>query len=309
MQNIVGHFSILQSLEKLFDTGRMPHALMLIGPKGIGKRLIAERFAKRLILGPSQSISLMGDTEALAYDESHPFYPQIEAGACPDYLHITPEEGKKSITVEAVRNTLAKLALSSDGKRVVIIDAADDMNTSAANALLKTLEEPGEGVHLVLLVHSQSKILPTIISRCRQFRISPLSDADVLSVMKQQNLDVNDATLSQYVSMSGGCPGEALKQLQEGSEIVPLIQDYMDKRLDQNHFTASKLAESIAAKKAVPLALDILLSMLSMYAKRTHSAVDAEKYQKVQKRLNEMTIFNINPQLTLEAALVDVLQS
>lgn len=308
MDQIIGHSQVLQTLEKLFETERIPHALMLIGPKGIGKRKIAERFGKRLILGASSSMSLMGENEPLAYDEGHPYFPQIEAGSCPDYLAIEPEDGKKSIGVEGIRKTLSKLALSSEGKRVVIVDAADDMNNNAANALLKTLEEPGEGIHLILLVHSQSKILPTIISRCRQFRVSPLGDVDVLDVLKKEAPDTDASELKKFATLSGGCPGEALKQLNEGAEILPLIQEFLDNRSSQTVLSASQLSEKIAVKKAVPLALDMLLSVLSASAKANLQPHDAEIYQKVQKRLDEMTVFNVNPQLTLEAALNDVLK-
>ena len=207
MKNLIGHESVQKQLNNLFETGRVPHAIMLHGAKGIGKRLIAEVFARRLLCGESKDLA--ANRELLTYDENHILYPQIEACSTPDYLLIEPEEGKKLIAVETVRKALKKLSLSSDGQRILIIDAVDQMNPNSANALLKTLEEPGQGVHIILIAHSLSRLLPTIVSRCRQFRVSNLSNDEVDTVLKVEIPEKSAVEIDILVELANGCPGEA----------------------------------------------------------------------------------------------------
>ena len=111
MKPLVGHLETQKNLNALLESGNMPHALILSGAKGIGKRLIAEQFGRRLLCGPEEGA--MFAPEGLSCNESHELYPQIEASACPDFLMVELEEKKKSISVEQIRTTLSKLSLSS----------------------------------------------------------------------------------------------------------------------------------------------------------------------------------------------------
>ena len=177
------------------------------------------------------------------------------------------------------------------------------MNASSSNALLKTLEEPGEGIHLILLAHNVSKLLPTIVSRCRHFRIAPMETKDVIQILKTERPKLSTTELENFATLSGGSPGEAMKKVDDGKDILPLITDFLANKTSQNHITAASLAETIGVKKKVPLALDILLSCLAAEAKSNPTLETAEAYRIVQQKLDEMTVYNISPALTLETAL------
>lgn len=303
MKNVVGHLDVQKQLNALFDTGLLPHAIMLQGPKGVGKRLLAELFARRLLCGAAPA-GLIAE-EGLTYDDTHELYPQIEAGSTPDYLVLEPLEGKKGISVEQVRDTLRALSYSSDGKRVVIVDAADEMNSNAANALLKTLEEPGEGVHIILLVHNVSKILPTIISRCRQFRVTKLNDLELADVLKTEMQGLSAVEVDKLVELAAGCPGEALRLGEVGTQILEMIDGYLSQKSVLN---AIHLAEQLQVKKLSPTALELLLTRISQKAKTSsNSYAWASLYQKIDEKRRNMEIYNTNPQLVLETSLMDVI--
>src|SRR5690606_17836036 len=159
------------------ESQRLPHAILLHGPKGIGKRLLADHLAWHLIAGSGSA----GDN-ILGHNPNSAEAAQLGAGANGNYVVLEPTESKL-IRVDDVRATLSRIALSAEGWRVVIVDCADDMNENSANALLKTLEEPQPQVLMVLISHNPSRLLPTIISRCRQLRLSPLSLAEMKQVL------------------------------------------------------------------------------------------------------------------------------
>lgn len=303
MKNVIGHLGVQNQLNALFESGLLPHAILLHGPKGVGKRLLAELFARRLLCGPAAGGLIA--PEGLSYDEHHELYPQIEAESTPDYLVIEPEDGKKSISVENVRNTLKSLSLSSDGKRVVIIDAADEMNSNSANALLKTLEEPGQGVHIILLAHNMSKLLPTIVSRCRQFRVNKLKDSELEQVLNVELEASSAVEIDKLVELAAGCPGEALRLGEVGTDLLEMIDGYMNQK---GVLRAVNLAEKIQQKKLSPMALELLLTRIAQKAKTSPNAHDwASLYQKIDQKRKNMDVFNLNPQLVLETSLMDVI--
>ncbi|MAI07935.1 MAG: hypothetical protein CMF61_03160 [Magnetococcales bacterium] len=304
MKPLVGHLETQKNLNALLESGNMPHALILSGAKGIGKRLIAEQFGRRLLCGPEEGA--MFAPEGLSCNESHELYPQIEASACPDFLMVELEEKKKSISVEQIRTTLSKLSLSSDGKRIVIIDDADTMNKNAANALLKTLEEPGEGVHIVLIVHNISKILPTIISRCRHFRVSTLKENEVEEILKTELPELSAIQIDELVEISKGSVGDAMRLMENGTLVFELIDGFFK---NPSKLNAIQLAEQLQVKKLAPLGVELLLSRIALKAKDdTENAYKwASLYSKINKKRSDMDIFNLSPQLVLETALMDVI--
>lgn len=304
----IGHKNTATLLETMLLEEKLPHAILLSGAKGLGKRRFADVLMRRILCGPKEAdtSSLFGDDAPmlpLAYNENHPILPQIEAGSSPDVHYIMPESGKKMIRVEDVRAVLQKLSLAAEGKRVIIVDVADQMNNASANALLKTLEEPGEGVCLILLSHNISKLLPTIVSRCRHFKLSPLSSEDVLSVISEHVQDMNAESLKTAVDLCGGCPGEALRLLKDGQTLLPLIDDLLLAKPLTHQAEIVKFAETLLKSKDVPLVFDIILSRLYLTARALKSQEMASLYAEIQNKLNEMLTYNMNPQLTLEVVL------
>lgn len=147
-------------------SAKMPHALMLAGPRGIGKRHLADALAQLLLChGPIEGTPC-GKCRSCILNQSKTH---------PDMLWLEPEEGSKAIKVDQVRElteTLNKTA-QQGGYKVVIVEPAEAMNANAANALLKSLEEPAAQTLIVLVSHNPSSVLPTIRSRC-QLRLLPM---------------------------------------------------------------------------------------------------------------------------------------
>jgi DNA polymerase-3 subunit delta' len=187
---LVGHAEAAAMLVQAYKAGKLPHALILSGPIGIGKATLAYHLAHHLLKYPDHRAA--PDVLA-APDPSSSLYRQIASGAHPSVLHLTrpyddrAKRFKTVVAVDEIRKVGQFLSLTShDGSyRVVIVDAADDMNTNAANALLKNLEEPPKRTLFVLVVHAPGSLLPTIRSRCQTVRLAPLADHELLAMLER----------------------------------------------------------------------------------------------------------------------------
>jgi DNA polymerase-3 subunit delta' len=169
---LIGHSDVIQQLQTLLGAGRLPHALLLHGPRGVGKRLIAEHLAWRLIAGG----------QGMQPDVNAPAYHQLVAGSNPDLHILAPEEKKKSTSIKQVRALLENLQRTADTQRVVIVDSVDDLTEESPHVLLKTLEEPRPGLTFILLSHALGSVLPTIRSRTRLVRVGTLSGSEQMLV-------------------------------------------------------------------------------------------------------------------------------
>jgi DNA polymerase-3 subunit delta' len=169
---LIGHAEVISQLQTLLAAGRLPHALLLHGPKGVGKRLLAEHLAWRLIAGG----------QGMRVDVNAPAYYQLVAGSNPDLHILAPEEKKKSTSIRQVRALLENLQRTADTQRVVIVDSVDELTDESPHVLLKTLEEPRPGLTFVLISHALGGVLPTIRSRARLVRVGTLSSQEQMLV-------------------------------------------------------------------------------------------------------------------------------
>jgi DNA polymerase-3 subunit delta' len=190
--------------------GRLHHAWLLTGPEGIGKATFAYRAARRLLGAPPDPRRGL-----LGADPAHPVSRQIIGRAHPDLLVLerVGEDGKvrKNIPVDEARRLSEFFAKSpaSAPYRVAIVDAADDLNVNAANALLKTLEEPPPKGVLLMVAHSPGRLLSTIRSRCRRLGFTPLDQAAAAAFVRAR-AEVSEEAALRLAKMSGGAPGRAL---------------------------------------------------------------------------------------------------
>ena len=206
---LTGHERAEQALEDSRRRGRLHHAWLLTGPEGVGKATFAYRAARRLLGAPANE-----DFGVLGSDPEHPVCRQMMARAHPDLfvLERLGEDGKtrKVIPVDEVRGLSEFFSKSpaSAPHRVAIVDAVDDMNVNAANALLKTLEEPPAHGVLMLVSHSPGRLLATIRSRCRRLAFSPMPlDEAAAFVRAREDISGDDAM--RLAQMAGGAPGRA----------------------------------------------------------------------------------------------------
>jgi len=185
------------TIERAWRIGRLPHALMLEGPQGLGKSVFARRVAA-MVLGRDEIDPDRGLTH-------------------PDLNMLTLAEGKKQIVVEQVRELCAELAMTSyaSGYKVAIIDPAERMNINAANSLLKTLEEPTDDT-LLILVRSRLDTLPaTVASRCQRLRFAVPTEDDAVDWLEQQDAGRDWRPLLHIVA---GAPLAALRAAEEGMD-------------------------------------------------------------------------------------------
>jgi DNA polymerase-3 subunit delta' len=223
---LIGHDGAERDVLESWAAGRLHHAWLLRGPRGVGKATLAYRIA-RARLAAEEGDALFGPTapDTLDVAPDHPVARRIAAEAEPRLLTLTRELATKpgstalvtpyrlraEITVDAVRRLGRFLHLSAadGGWRAVIVDAADEMNRSAANALLKLLEEPPERVILLLVAHAPGRLPPTIRSRCRALDLAPLGPADLTEAVTAAGGEA-EAGMA-LAALSGGSPGEALR--------------------------------------------------------------------------------------------------
>lgn len=274
-----------------FNAGRLHHAWLLSGPRGSGKATLAYTLARFLLsIHPGQVGLLNGSqtTNTLEIIEDHPVRKRVLAGSEPGLRVVTRSENEKTgrirdaIVVNDIRNLSEFFQLSAvdGGRRVVIIDTADDLNTAAANALLKMLEEPPADATLLLLSHQPSQLLPTIRSRCRNLKLNKLSAQDLAAALSQ--VDVGEAMGPELAELSRGSVGEALRLINlSGLEIYRELMAIFETLPNLDRTRALRLAEATAQRGAeqkrelfVEL-LDIALSRLARQGATGQTALNA----------------------------------
>lgn len=261
-----------------YGTGRLHHGWLLTGPRGVGKATLAWRIASFLLCAPEGGGGLFGAPDlpaTLDIDPENPIARRIHAGSEPRLFVLRrgwDEERKRLktvITVDEVRRMKSFFALSSadGGARVAIVDSADEMNPSAANALLKLLEEPPASVTILLVSHQPSGLLPTIRSRCRELRLAPLPAQAIAAALEQAGVAVEDEGPA-LAALSGGSVGEAIRLtnldgLQDYAAIVSLFSTLP--RLDRP--AALSLAASLGARGSEPR-FDLALTLFDLFLSR-----------------------------------------
>jgi DNA polymerase-3 subunit delta' len=210
-ERIRGHDAVIEGFRRAVRRGRLAHAYLFTGPPGVGKRLFAFELGKALLCeGQPQR------DELRACDRC-PSCIQVEAGTHPDFITAARPPESPAFPVELMRSVCASFALKparGHGK-VVILDDADDLedpitHNAAANAFLKTLEEPPPRSVLILIGSSPDRQLPTILSRCQVVRFAPLPNDLVEELLQAQGVD--DPQLRRHLlRLAAGSPGSALE--------------------------------------------------------------------------------------------------
>jgi DNA polymerase III subunit delta' len=181
---------------------RLHHAVLLSGPAGIGKRLLGELLARSVLCRSAERGQACGSCRDCRL---------AAAGSHPDLLRIAPEEPGKQIRIEQIRGELADFVMRTPGishAKAVVIDPAEAMNTHTANCLLKSLEEPAPGTHVVLLSDAPARLLPTVRSRCQHLGLRP-PPPEVAGEWLRSVCGATDA--EDLLGIAAGCPLAALR--------------------------------------------------------------------------------------------------
>lgn len=231
--NLIGHAEAQASIREAWDAGRLPHALLLGGPEGVGKATFAYRVARFVLSGGA------APAHSLAVDATNTAARQVSALSHPDLLVLrrTPNDSGKlptmipAETVRRVRSFFGSTA-ALGGWRVCIVDTLDEMNAQGANALLKTLEEPPSRSLFLLVSHAPGRLLPTIRSRCWMVHLRALETAEVvaaLEALSESMPGLDRARFEEAAEASGGSVREALALLSgDGLEVRKATSQLLD---------------------------------------------------------------------------------
>ncbi len=236
---LLGQETAEQGFLDAWRSGRMHHAWLITGPKGVGKATLAWRIARFLLAEQPAEAGLFGEAPAppttLGLPEDHPVTRRTSALSEPRLCLVRrgwDEKNKRlraEITVDESRKLKSFLSLSAadGGRRVILVDSVDEMNTSAANALLKILEEPPPRTTLLLVSHQPARLLPTIRSRCRELRCASLAPAPLAEALAATGADPPDDSEA-LAELSGGSPGAALELVTlDGLSTYAAVADLM----------------------------------------------------------------------------------
>lgn len=269
-----------QDFLSAYTSGRLHHGWLITGPKGLGKATLAWRIARFLLATPeSQDDGLFGappPPETLGIAPDHPVMRRTLALSEPGLFLLRrswddkAKRLKTQLTVDEVRKLKGFFTLSSaeGGRRVVIVDSMDELNVSAANAILKLLEEPPARTVLLMISHQPSRLLPTIRSRCRELRLGPLDPEDMARALGQAGAEVRTDEAQALSALAAGSVGAALRLLNhDGLKLYADLVRLLDTlpRLDRPRAIA--LGESTAGKANEPR-LDLVLTLMDLVLAR-----------------------------------------
>ncbi len=332
LKDIIGQDRSVSILKGCIAKERIPHALLFAGDEGIGKMLTAVNFAKALNCGGMKGEELQAtggllfelpeedrpglerDTQNDACDKC-PSCQKIESGNHPDVFILGPEGDGGQITVQAIRQLEESLSYKPfEGRwKIAIVDDADKLNQSAANAFLQTLEEPSTQSILILISSRPDLLLPTIRSRCQRISFSPLPIDTMGRLLKEKFRDMDDEQARLLSVLSGGRLGYALgdnlinqreqcfsifRQMLENFEEEP----WEDKEAMEDWFEWSQLLlRDMAVYSATGQEVFLMNTDHAEYIKavsRDAGLKDILKLARELYNIKRRLAFNLNKQLT-----------
>lgn len=261
---------------------RMPHALLLSGLPGLGKEVFARTLAERLLC--EQDNDYQSDYACGKCRACH----LVSVGTHPDYFYLAPEEDSASIKVQQLRDLIEKFATQSRGNRyrVAIINPAEAMNRTSANALLKILEEP-PGPTLFILVTSHMKALPsTILSRCQKIYFTADDSAAALSWLQPQL--VSEANAELLLKLADFAPLQTIELIEEKYlETRSQVLQTLEKIITKEIFPLAAVIhfKDINLSRVLQILLSIILDLVRLHFHVSHQYIINSDYLNILNKL------------------------
>jgi DNA polymerase III subunit delta' len=292
VSDILGQNTPINAFLSAMRGERPHHGWLFAGAEGVGKASLALLAARRL-LAEAADPSL--EQAGLRLSENHPTAALLDAWSHPDFILIERlpkdskvadkprpewegEERRRSIITDQIRDLSRRFAThpTFSTRRIVVIDGAETLELSAANALLKMLEEPPLGTVFILISHAPGRLLPTIRSRCRMLRFAGLDDAAMTSALRAQLPKANAEEIASLVTTGNGSPGRAIKFA--GLDIADLTKslDRLATHGDPQNRERISLASAMSTKSAQPR-FEALLSLVPRFMAERAKAMTGPK--------------------------------
>ena len=298
---IVGQDRAVAQFLDAWKNRRLHHAWLLAGPRGVGKASFARAAACRVLADAARPV--MG--EGLDVPDSHPISHLLAAGSHPDFRMLERLENPKTgnlargISVDQVRGLgeLIGSTPSLSAWRAIVIDAADDLENSAANALLKMLEEPPANTIFFLVAHAPGRLLPTIRSRCRRLEFGPLDDGAMTSLLGRLIPGENSPEL---VRIAAGSPGRALQSA--SLDLAPLEADAraMMAEGDADNARRSRLASALSGKAQAERYAAFLALVPALIAREARTAEEPRRTRALDAYARARDTVALAPRLSLD---------
>jgi DNA polymerase III subunit delta' len=304
---IVGQDRAVGQISDAWKRGALHHAWLLAGPKGVGKATFAREAATRVL---ADAAGPPVDAPGLETPEDHRIAKLVEAGSHPDLRWLDRLVNDKTnnlarnITVDQVRSLgdLFDLTPALSPWRVVVIDSIDDLEKSAANALLKMLEEPPANTIFFLVSHSPGRLLPTVRSRCRRLDFQSLDDDAMTSVLAKSLPDQKDFERARVIAVAGGSVGRAIALAK--LDLVGLEEKAIKilRQGDPTNGRRSDLALELGKRGAGDRYAAFLEILPSVIARETRSLTGAPRLRAVDAYARTRELVAIAPRLSLDPA-------
>jgi DNA polymerase-3 subunit delta' len=321
---LIGHKRAELAVLEALRSRRLAHAWLIAGPEGIGKATFAFRVARFVLAERDPFAAAAREPGSLAVAPSERVARQIAAGAHPDLFVLERTLGtngklRTEITVEDARRATSFLQTTSaqGGWKMLIVDVADELNRSAANALLKIIEEPPDRSLVLLVAHAPARLVPTIRSRCRGLRLDPLTPAEIGEIiLGLPDNAASESVVAAAAALAEGSAKRALLFLQEQAiEFVRMVHDALEAPKDAGRAASLKLAGKLGAKAgeaAYDIVFDAIFDWLRERANRLARAQDrraeaaSRLWGEIEARKTEADTYNLDKRALVLTSLREV---
>jgi DNA polymerase III subunit delta' len=317
--DLVGHAEAERGLLDAYRANRLPHAFLIGGERGIGKATLAWRLARFLLANPDPAAARTA--QDLHVDPNHPVASRIAALSHANVFLLRREWNEKTrrhfseIRVDDVRQAIHRFQHASQGYRICIVDCADELNRSAANALLKLVEEPPPRSLFLIVAHRPALVLPTLRSRCQTLLLRPLSSDEISAVLERLG-EADAAARHNAAERAQGSVATALRLLaDDGLELDRLIARTLENLPNVDWRAVHSLADRVAGRNDEAAFEQLMVSIIVWIDARLHSdaghgagrlAPLAEVWEKAAEAAREAEVLNLDKRPLILSIFADL---